>query len=251
MIKYWRHALFICVIFLAACAHKRPATVPMPQLAFNAPVAHQGEKQLLILLPGIGGKLGDFERYGFIDAVRAARPELDVVVMDAHFGYYRERQIIERLRQDVIVPAKGKGYCAIHLAGISLGGYGALLYLRTHAQDVASVSLLAPYLGERKHYQHLLDQSHGADHLNDPLNLWPWLQALSDQQKAKIRMAYGREDKFVESLDLLAGLLPSDASFTIAGKHRWPVWQSLWHEGLKTQQLVPKQVCGNDSSITH
>ncbi len=49
---------------------------------------------------------------------------------------------------DVVLPARAAGYDTIWLAGTSLGGIGALLYLRDHPDDLAGVLALAPYLGE-------------------------------------------------------------------------------------------------------
>lgn len=246
--KVWRHKLVIFSILLAACASKRPLTVPIGQIYFPAPAEQTAihERQLLVLLPGIGGKLSDFERYGFVTTVQQQYPLMDVILVDAHFAYYKQRVFLDRLHQDVMLPARQKGYCRIHLAGISLGGYGSLLYYRQHGDVPDSVSLLAPYLGEAQFYQHLLDSSKTVQGQEDDLNLWPWLGNLSVEQKAAVFLAYGAQDKFADSNGLLAGLLPTGHSFTIAGKHRWPVWQALWQQGIGSGQLVPAKLCPNE-----
>jgi hypothetical protein len=42
----------------------------------------------------------------------------DLVAVDAHLGYYYKRTIIDRLREDVLVPAKVQGYRRIVVVGI-------------------------------------------------------------------------------------------------------------------------------------
>ena len=51
-----------------------------------------------------------------------------MTVADIHLSYYITRTAIQRLREDVILPARASGYKRISLAGISLGGLGALYH---------------------------------------------------------------------------------------------------------------------------
>lgn len=244
-IKHWRHKLIILSVLLTACAYKRPITEPIMQVHYPAlldvPVA---EKQLLVFLPGIAGKLSDFERYDFIRLLQQRYPAMDVALVDAHFAYYRQKIILDRLQNEVILPAKNKGYCKVHLAGISLGGYGSLLYMREYGdQFVSSFSLLAPYLGDARFYAHVLDNTKKAEAVDDELNLWPWLSSLTKEQKQLIYLAYGEQDKLLDGQNALASLLPGGHSFTMAGKHRWPVWRALWQQGLESGQLLPATAC--------
>jgi len=244
-IKHWRNKVVILSILLTACAYKRPMTEPITQVHFPALVEVPVEqRQLLVFLPGIGGKLADFERYDFIHLLQQRYPTLDITLVDAHFAYYRNRVILDRLQNDVILPAKNKGYCQIHLAGISLGGFGSLLYMREYGDAfVSSFSLLAPYMGEPTFYAHVLDPAKTPQAINDPLNLWPWLSSLTAEQKQLIYLAYGEQDKLLDGQNALASLLPSEHSFTIAGKHRWPVWRALLQQGLASGQLLPAMPC--------
>src|SRR5947199_5637532 len=72
-----------------------------------------------------------------------------MVAVDAHLNYYLKGMIVDRLREDVIAPAR-QHYDRIWLVGISIGGTGALLYASQHPEDLAGVVLFAPYLGEDK-----------------------------------------------------------------------------------------------------
>ena len=112
--------------FLRAIAFL-PAHAPLDVREYKS--ADKPSEELFIFLPGIGDVLEDYETNGFIEAVLQSGAPADMIVVDAHFGYYLRQIVIERLRADVIAPARVTGgYKEIWLAGISLGGFGALLY---------------------------------------------------------------------------------------------------------------------------
>src|SRR5690606_40867279 len=57
--------------------------------------------------------------------------------------------VVERLQQDVVLPARMRGYRHVRLVGISLGGYGSLLYSKQYGEQIAGLFLMAPFLGNR------------------------------------------------------------------------------------------------------
>ena len=75
------------------------------------------------------------------------RTKLDVnallAVLDAHVGYYLDRNLVERVESAVIAPARRAGCRRTWMLGISLGGLGALLCARA-IPEVERVILLAP-----------------------------------------------------------------------------------------------------------
>jgi pimeloyl-ACP methyl ester carboxylesterase len=187
---------------------------------------------LFILLPGLGDKAAAFERRGMVRYMResgfADGLTFDLVAVNAHFKYYTAQTLIERLKSDIVDPAKATGYKRIHFIGISLGGFGSLLYLREYPEEIATVTLLAPYLGEEEYYQHLLDENFSAPDSIDKKNIWPWLETLPDTTRDKIFLGYGDLDKFVQAHAALAALLSAAHTITVAGKHRWTTWEQLW-----------------------
>ena len=124
------------------------STVPVPLVTrcddYPGPEA---AKTLIVFLPGLGDAPEDFEQHGFIRAVRKTGLLADLVVVDAHYGYYANKSILHRLHEDVFKPAKQRGYDYYWLVGISLGGFGALLYTSHHESDVTGIVAVAPYLG--------------------------------------------------------------------------------------------------------
>ena len=191
----------------------------------------------MVFLPGIGDVLEDYEFHGFVEAVRQNGVPADMIVADMHFGYYVRQTAVERLRQDVIVPAQDRGYREIDLIGISLGGFGALIYAMHYPRELARLFLLAPYLGERLLVEEMA-QAGGAKKWRPKVaaddyqrRLWLWLKdyAVGSRDFPALYLGYGLQDKFAAANRLLAELLPPPHRCTIPGKHDWTTWSRLWN----------------------
>jgi pimeloyl-ACP methyl ester carboxylesterase len=128
---------------LGGCALWRPSVVPMRVLAEPAHCAAPVDT-LIVMLPGSYSVPEEFQREGFVKILRARHLAADLVLVDAHVGYYRNRSIVDRLAEDVIGPARARGYGHVWLAGISIGAVGAMLYADAHPADVDGVVLIAP-----------------------------------------------------------------------------------------------------------
>ncbi len=113
---------------LFGCSPSRPTKVPIDTLFYGTGGENGGT--LIVFLPGYGSAARDFEKNGFVETVRAQNPSIDVTSVDAHFGYYKERTLVERLRQDAIHPAMQSRYEEIWIVGTSMGGLGAVLFAR-------------------------------------------------------------------------------------------------------------------------
>ena len=216
---------------LASCVWwTPPADAPM---AVSAPAQRESDT-LLILLPGRGDRGPDFRRHAFLEIGRGHG--YDMLAADAHWGYYIERNVTERLHHDVVRPARARGYEHIWLLGISAGGLGANLYARAHPEMIEGIILLAPYPGDDELVADIrraggLDQWSGNSDAGAPFQraTWRWLQETTREPgQPRIVLGYGRDDRFADAGDLLAARLPDGQVFTAEGGHRWPVWQKLW-----------------------
>ena len=105
-------------------------------------------KMLLVFLPGRGTTGQDFARQGFIDALPAGSP-VDTVTVDLTFPYYTGRIATRRLHDDIVAPARARGYRRVWLVGCSMGGLGAIMYAHEYPGEVSGIVALAPYLGEK------------------------------------------------------------------------------------------------------
>jgi hypothetical protein len=190
---------------------------------------------LIVLLPGVYDRPQDFVEQGFVAAVRDRKIHADVQMVDAHLGYYTDLQIVQRLEQEVVLPAQAKGYKQIWFAGISLGGYGTLLYSMNKPRDVSGFFLMAPYMGSRAVSQEVHNQggliTWSSNILGNPdVDLWRWIKGYATKQAdlPKAYVGFGLSDRFVKSNTLLADALPKTHSFAIAGGHDWATWKMLW-----------------------
>ena len=198
-------------------------------------------RDLLVCLPGIGDEAKDFEVWGFVDLVRAHSWAADILLVDAHYGYYADKSVLEQLRRDIIVPASSSGYRSIWLAGISMGGLGALLYASRYEEDVQGVITIAPFLGTRTLLEEirvsggLARWTSAVTAFDEIRTVWCWAHARSQRAPSSpdIFLAFGEHDTFVDAHRMLAASLPTAHVVTAPGGHRWPVWRQLWSEFLR------------------
>lgn len=234
------------LLVLAGCTFQPPpSVVPLPILRWPAP--QNPSRCLIVLLPGRGDEPRDFERHGFIRIAREKGVTCDLLAVESHLGYFADKSIVTRFSEDVLQPARNQGYREIWLAGISLGGLGSLLTVRQHADEIAGVLLLAPYLGEKEIVQEI-ERAGGlaawpgppvqetAEVLDFPRGLWSWLHRSLDDEQGKtlppIYLGAGRNDRFRAAHALLARSLPPERVLSVPGGHTWRTWRKLWSRFL-------------------
>ena len=230
---------------IAGCAFLYPAPVPLGRLSLgeSAPPG----RSLIVFLPGLNGSARDFLQHDFVGPLAEMAPECDAVAVDATIGYYVRLTLAKRLHDDVIGPARARGYRRIWLVGISMGGLGAVLYDELGPGDVDGILLLSPYLGD----QEVTDEIRNAGGVAgwrppkrlDPNDfqrkLWAWLKQETESRpkRARIYLGYPTEDPFVQGHRLLAGRLPAGQVFTTGGGHDWLPWETLWRKFLASGAL--------------
>lgn len=217
------------LLLLAGCGGMRTARGPLESRLEKSSCTPNADT-LLVLLPGAYSHPDEFRREGFIQALNDNRLAVDAMLVDAHLGYYHAKTILDRLSQDVIVPARNNGYQSIWIVGISVGGFGGLLYAQTHPGDLAGLVTIAPYLGERALGADITNAG-GLARWNGPLNappgsdprkpdetqLWQWLRGYVGNTatfgaRPPLYLGYGTDDRFVFSHGLLAAALPRELS---------------------------------------
>jgi len=225
---------------LASCSVLRqPSRVTMDVIHDDRACAAQAPV-LLVLLPGANMAPEELLREGFVAAVRQRRLAVDVAVAGAHLGYVQDGSVLQRLRIDLIAPARAQGYRRIWLAGISLGGFLAMAYSLRHPGEIEGLVTLAPYLGRRPLVQAIADaggpaawrgttRPRGADDLDH--ELWSWLSA-PPPGAPPLYLAYGKEDRFAPAHRLMASTLPPTHVATAPGGHDWAPWRALWSQWL-------------------
>lgn len=226
--------------------HPAPATVPMRSLEISA--GAPGTRCLVVFLAGRGDTPEHFVRNGFPEKLRQAGSGCATMGADAHLGYFFERTIDNRLREDVIAPAKARGFEEIWLVGISLGGFGSLLYTKEHPGEIAGIVAIAPYLGDRELTDEIADAggldswTPSGDQPPQPENFpafWSWLEGYEDPEAGHppLFLAYGRGDRFARANGLVAELLPGDHVFQVRGGHTWAAWRRAWDAFLASPHV--------------
>ncbi len=145
---------------------------------------------------------------------------------------YGAAELTEQLR----AVALREGLARFHLMGISLGGWGSVLYAQQHQQAINGMLLLAPFLGERKVFDEILAAG-GLDawrpatvHPEDDQRLGlAWLADFKQSEASlKLNLGYGASDRFSKSNALIGARLPADQVQVIPGGHDWRTWLKLW-----------------------
>jgi len=217
----------------AACAWMYSAPTPLhTEPAAASPTARAST--LLVLMPGRGDKASAFAEHGFVDDLRAAGMAVDVVAVDAHMGYYMKENLIERMRTDVLEPAR-KQYKQIWIVGVSMGGLGSLIVASKLPGAVDRVILLSPYLGPNSLISKIEEAGGPARWTptdpSDPYQrVWQWL--LQYRQAGApmpfMTLGFARTESLANAHRQLAQLLPADRVFEADGGHNWVTWRQIW-----------------------
>ncbi len=235
---------------LAGCGTPRPLTTPMLTLADDwgpgrrTADPRRAARTLIAFLPGIYDVPEDFERFGFFGEVRRRALAADLLAVDAHVGYFRERTVAERLRDEIVVPAHARGERRVWLVGVSLGGLGALLAAAL-APGVAGVVAIAPFLAtpdlaeEVRRAGGLRDWRPGPIRDDDALR--PLLAFLRERERRtadarralpRLVVGWGRDDRYADTLDAVFAGGAADERIVVPGGHDWPAWRDIWRRVL-------------------
>ena len=235
--------LILGCILLQACTFFRSTEGPMTQLNdfFQCDVR---PKTLLVMLPGAYDTPQDYIDQNFVKEIRNRNIFTDIKIVDAHIGYYTNEQIVKRLEEEVVAPAKSKGYEKIWFIGISLGGYGSLLYSMKNPTAIEGMFLMAPYMGVKE--VHMDVQSQGGlenwvnmNEITADVSLWHWLKGYAQRssEMPNLLIGFGDGDRFAQPNSLLTAVLPKARGMIVPGGHDWKTWHQLWTQFLDTSSF--------------
>jgi hypothetical protein len=249
-----RTGIVLLVSVLSGCIGFRSTDGPMQILEdkLNCPTR---PKTLIVFLPGAREVPQDLVTEGFVKQVRDRQIQADMQILDSHYAYFSKLQIIDRLENEVMLPARAKGYSQIWFAGISLGGFGTLMYGASQAQakqpdpkkQYDGFFVMAPYMGEKKVWEPI--QAVGLAKWQAPtqgdfnVDLWRWLARYSQSNTPEANLpsayiGYGTEDFLAPPNKILGDALPKDRQMEVPGGHDWPPWKTLWGQWLDRAPLA-------------
>ena len=227
-------ALLSPLALLSACIGIPPTESPIPSI--GAIRGDSPNSTLVIMLPGRGDRADIIIANGFQE--EGERLAFDTVAVDAHFGYYMKRSLLPRLREDFILPAKAAGYDNIWLLGVSMGGFGSLLYANEYPGEIDGIVLLAPYLGDPDLAREIdaggglaAWSGDGPAFKSYEIGVWKWLQDTTNARSGTpVILGYGEADDGAKTFAVLADALEDSSVYTREGGHDWITWRPLWNE---------------------
>ncbi|WEN14016.1 alpha/beta hydrolase-fold protein [Rhodanobacter sp. AS-Z3] len=234
--------LLTCLLLLSGCVAGGDVTKPVPTTFIAAP---QPAHRLVVILPGRGDSLQGLTDTGIAEIIQQSWPDADVLLTGLTMPFYRQGRAAQRLHDEVIEPAQRPAYRQIWLAGISLGGLGALLYDIAYPDQIDGLMLLSPYLGDDAIHQQIRQAGGLAAWQAGPAQpigpdtfqheLWRSLQHWSQRpQRARSTwLAYGADEPFRQPIELMSPLLPADHVLMLPGKHNWKLWKPAMRELLQ------------------
>jgi len=243
----WGATVLILVALLLSGCIAAP-TAPLASLTYRSD-DNVRQRNLLVLLRGFGADNSIFAEEGIIEEIRSRHLPFDVIAPDIHFGYYKAQSVEARLKEDIIDPARRKGYKQIWLAGFSMGGLGCLLYVRSHPGDIDGVLLTSPFLGWSSIHREIRRAGGVAAWTatsEDPENwerlIWSWIKNHDPATTPPIWLGYGENDILsADGPPLFATVLPAERVFTRPGNHTVATFKSIFLRHLDTlasQQLL-------------
>lgn len=220
-------------LWLGGCAAGGDPRRPIPTTLVPAPTP---ATRLVIVLPGRGDNLGSLTRTGVAQLIQQKWPDADVMLTGLTLPYYRQDQAIVRLHDEIMAPARAR-YRQVWLAGISLGGLGALLYDRAHPDEAHGLLLMSPYLGDSAIHREIRDAG-GLDGWQpgpeQPLGpatfqreLWRYLKDWPHhpERTRTTWLAFGANERFRKSIQLMSPRLPAGHVVVLPGHHNWTLWR--------------------------
>lgn len=246
----------LVALVLAACAAGGDITRPIPTRFVPAA---QPPHRLVVMLPGRGDDLDSLGRRGIAQIIHRQWPDADVILAGLTMPFYREGRAARRLHDEVLASTRAQHYDQVWLAGISLGGLGALMYDRAYPGEIDGMLLISPYLGDKPLYREI-QAAGGLDRWQSgPVQaftpetyqreLWRYIQRWSGDpgRAGSIWVAYGDKERFRDRIGLLGAQLPPGHAFELPGHHNWTLWRPaaitlLEHARLDAARVEPARV---------
>jgi len=192
----------------------------------------------ILFLPAAYSGPEDFVRAGFAGAVRERSLPIDLVFAELNLQHLSDRTILRRLRHELVLPARALGVVSIWVCGISIGGFVAISYAERYPRELDGLCLLAPYLGNHM-VTGEIERARGVASWqpgevapeDDERRVWKFIKTHRTQPVA-LHLGFGQEDRFGQSLRMMAAALPHDRVDVVPGGHDWPAWRQLWDNFL-------------------
>jgi pimeloyl-ACP methyl ester carboxylesterase len=199
---------------------------------------NSGGDLMLALLSGTYSEPEDFVREGFPAAMREQGIDAEVVMAQVRGAWFADGSIVRRIRESVVLPARGRGRSRIWLAGVSLGGLAALSYAARHEEDIEGIVLISPYPATQDVLREM-DEAGGLGRWKPVIppegdlerEAWLWLAA-SHEGRPPVHCYFASNDRFATGQRRMAQALAPERVREMPGGHDWKAWRALWTQFL-------------------
>ncbi|OYV04956.1 MAG: alpha/beta hydrolase [Verrucomicrobiales bacterium VVV1] len=230
----WMAGLMASLLSSCLWIPQKPVT-PVRTLSDEPP---EKPKQLVVMLPGRWSKPEEFQRELLMEMARKHWPQARIVAPNLHLGYYTNRVAVERLHEDVILPAEREGVKEIIVVGVSMGGLGALIYDLEHPGKIDRMILLSPFVGDEEAIREI-DAAGGVrswkpgviEEKDFSRKLWVGLKQewLGQRKRPEIVLACGDKDRLRASNERFSkDFLKPNEVISLPGDHDWPTWRTAF-----------------------
>ncbi len=210
---------------------------------------------LIVFLPGAGDTARHYVDHGFTAQVVRSQIHADMAAFNTTLAHYREDSFAARVRDEVLFPARNRGYEHVWLVGISMGGGGALRTAAAHPGLVDGVVLIAPFLGSLGLVREIAMRG-GPRYWEATADIrrrsvyahaWEWAghPRKPSGQAVPLHLGFGTEDLLAPVAETLAMALPTSHVIRGGGGHNWRVWSDLWRGFTESGFL--QRTCGTTS----
>jgi pimeloyl-ACP methyl ester carboxylesterase len=190
---------------------------------------------LLIMVPGMGMTVRDFDTQGLIAAVDQSREPIAIATVDPGLDAYLDGSIETRLLDGIAETRDATGANRIWLVGVSLGCQAILPCIRVRPDLAEGVILLTPYLAstgliaEIRRMGGIRRWSESNAVRQGPERaLLTWLATTPPAEVPRMLVGHARNDRFATTATMLADLLPAGQVISVPGEHDWASWRALW-----------------------
>lgn len=242
-----RHRPHACVLLLAllllgGCAARGDVSRPLPTELLHAP---RPATRVVVMLPGRGDDLAGLQKQQVAQLIQREWPDADVMLVGLTMPFYTGGIATRRLHDEVMLPLQAHGYRQVWLAGISMGGLGALMYDHDYPDPSRGLLLLSPYLGDSDVAAEVRAAGGlGAWQPGPPQPMGPttytrelwrdfkqWPQ--HPQRTRNIWLAYGSDESLRQPIELMSPQLPASHVRMLPGRHNWKLWKPAMIELLR------------------
>jgi pimeloyl-ACP methyl ester carboxylesterase len=226
-------AAVLIALPLSACVTGGNPRAPIPVVRV---AAAEPTRRVVVFLPGRGDRLETLVDHQVAERIQAAWPGTDVVLTGLTMPYYKDGHVVEKLHDEIIAPELARHPGGVWIAGISLGGMGALFYEHDHPGAIRGFVLFSPYLGDAGDWRDVdaagglaawdpgapasISQSTYRHELLRTLHAWA-----GDATRAQsVWIAYGTDEDFRATIERLTPSLPASHVLALPGSHAWSLW---------------------------